>query len=617
MSHKLIWAASLLSVPLGALAFEAPIKDTDYTRQLCSGMYSSDSTYINVTFDQGSQGQLAMVIYEWGDYKYLGKVTSEEEEWLPQRTYVCTSDAVKQGFCSQSDVGRFILDLPENTAVSDTSFWSARVAFPGSSSASSNVATKDGEDLASSSGFWDNPEGNPTPPDSEYASPFRRDLSTRQALNPSPTGLFEYKEPIQYLVRKTGYYCVAIVPVTVLPSSKRQDDNPDPDSQTEAHPHYSGTVLFKNKFDGRLAATDYPKVNFYTTMLFVYLAFAGVWGWSCWKHRDELLPIQYYLSGLVGFLVIEMLANLTYYRYLNAHGKGTTSTVFLFVVAILDAGRNSLSFFLLLVVSLGLSVIREDLGSTMRKCQILAGFHFVFGVLYAVGIVELEFESTSALVLLLFVIPLAFTLSGFLMWTLYSLNATITQLKARKQHFKLRMFQRLQWILAFVVIVITIFFFVSSLTFSGRLAEDYAANSWKMRWWLLDGWLSLLYFISFAAVCYIWRPTPYNSRLLMSEELAQDEEDAEDYDLEAMESRTEQRHRDREDDEATLVGGRAGHSQLADDAVVFEIGDEDAHDLSDEEDDAAKRQRRRSSGHEDDDEHDERAGLMDGGKKDD
>ena len=71
--------------------------------------------------------------------------------------------------------------------------------------------------------------------------------------------------------------------------------------------------------------------------------------------------------------------HIAYYRYLNAHGKGTTSTVFLFVVAILDAGRNSLSFFLLLVVSLGLSVIREDLGSTMRKCQILAGFHFVFG----------------------------------------------------------------------------------------------------------------------------------------------------------------------------------------------------------------------------------------------
>ena len=50
-----------------------------------------------------------------------------------------------------------------------------------------------------------------------------------------------------------------------------------------------------------------------------------------------------------------------------------------FVVAILDAGRNALSFFMLLVVSLGLSVVRESLGRTMLRCQILAVAHFIFG----------------------------------------------------------------------------------------------------------------------------------------------------------------------------------------------------------------------------------------------
>ena len=34
---------------------------------------------------------------------------------------------------------------------------------------------------------------------------------------------------------------------------------------------------------------------------------------------------------------------------------------------------------MLLVVSLGLSVVRESLGRTMRKCQALAAAHFVFG----------------------------------------------------------------------------------------------------------------------------------------------------------------------------------------------------------------------------------------------
>lgn len=36
-----------------------------------------------VTFDSSSQGQLAMVIYEWKDMPYLGKVTSQTDEFMP------------------------------------------------------------------------------------------------------------------------------------------------------------------------------------------------------------------------------------------------------------------------------------------------------------------------------------------------------------------------------------------------------------------------------------------------------------------------------------------------------------------------------------------------------
>lgn len=151
----------------------------------------------------------------------------------------------------------------------------------------------------------------------------------------------------------------------------------------------------------------------------------------------------------------------------------------------------------------------------MLKCQLLAGAHFIFGgtrelscasshfqlnidaiVLYAVGIVELELESTSAFVLLIFVIPLAFTLSGFLIWILHSLNgvfyphleyyvvstnlrptATIVQLKARKQRYKLKMFTRLYRILLLTVVIIAVFFVISSLSFSDRLAEGRPALS--------------------------------------------------------------------------------------------------------------------------------------------
>jgi hypothetical protein len=89
--------------------------------------------------------------------------------------------------------------------------------------------------------------------------------------------------------------------------------------------------------------------------------------------------MQYYISGGIIFLVIEMVANFGYYRYINKHGGGTASLAFLFVVSILNAARNSLSFFLLLIVSMGLSVVKQSLGSVMTKVRVLTGLHFVFG----------------------------------------------------------------------------------------------------------------------------------------------------------------------------------------------------------------------------------------------
>ena len=108
--------------------------------------------------------------------------------------------------------------------------------------------------------------------------------------------------------------------------------------------------------------------------------------------------------------------------------------------------------------------------------------------------------------------------------------ATIAQLRARKQRYKLRMFQRLHLVLLFAVLVVIAFFVVSSMSFSGRLAEgswsmfllflylsssystDYLAKTWRLRWWLLDGWLALLYLVCFIAIALIWRPSANNRR---------------------------------------------------------------------------------------------------------
>ncbi|KAI5117076.1 hypothetical protein M0805_007953 [Coniferiporia weirii] len=95
----------------------------------------------------------------------------------------------------------------------------------------------------------------------------------------------------------------------------------------------------------------------------------------------------------------------------------------------------------------------------------------------------------------------------------------------------------------------------------------------------------------------------------MSDELAQEDEDAEDYDLEAIEARTQAREED--DDDTVIVNSCGEHAPIVgEDDVVFEIGDQDLSD--DEEPRSADRRHREDSRRVSDV---ERQGLVSGGSR--
>ncbi|WWC69036.1 uncharacterized protein I206_102972 [Kwoniella pini CBS 10737] len=621
-------------------AFRVPISDTDSLREVCSGMYGGKDAHIEVTFNPSSSGQVALIVYEWKDVPYLGVETPDNAatgEDQP-KTYICTTSAIRSGLCQSSQLGGFITSFPEGISQSDTSIYTTPLKFS-SSSFPSPSATQPEDDIDESDEFPSSTtstapheaietgtlgSGDETPEEAEAEAvaeeeaeelaeavadgwKLKRQVETGSDVlggiagslaagaqdgtdndsdetttpisggdaGSSTSGVQIYTGPITYQVPKTGYYCVGIVPVTLVNS---RSDSSLESRQSPTHAEYSGLVLFRNTFEGELPAVEYPKINFYMALSLVYFVLGCGWAYLCVQHLRELLPMQYYISGTIVFLVIEMLAQFAYYRYINKHGGGTTSIVFLFVIAILNAARNSLSFFLLLIVSMGLSVVTQSLGVVMTRVRILTALHFIFGVMYSVGTVEVELDSASLITVLLLIFPLALTLTAFLMWIIVSLNGTIMHLQARKQRYKLQMFQRLWRILIVSVIAVAAFFVVSSMSLSNRLDEDYAPNNWKYRWILLDGSLATIYLCAFAAIAWLWRPTRDNIQFSMSQELAQDEADAdaEDYEIDSLEAGRglgghrplNQDDRDDDDEHRGLVeGGRDGN-------VVFAMGED-------------------------------------------
>ncbi|OAV91518.1 hypothetical protein PTTG_03861 [Puccinia triticina 1-1 BBBD Race 1] len=529
----LLWSSISLSN-----AYQVLISDTDDLRQVCSGMWQkfakSRDPYIEIIFGPASSGQLALVVYEWQDAKWLGINPSNkqaENSWQEDRVYVCTLDAIAQSLCTKAELGEFIISpLPSDVKRESLNIWTQRIKL----------------------------EAKPNP-----------------ASSSSDTGTQMGSGPYRYNVTKTGYYCVGAVPLTVgLPSTSNT-----------TYSTYTGVVAFENVFKGNLPAGEYPKVAFYGFVAVIYVFVGILWGYNCHRHRTEILPVQHYISGSIVFLIVELTTVFGYYKYLNDFGNPSMTRALLVLVSILSAARNALSFFMLLIVSLGYSIVKDSLGSVMLRVRLLAIAHFIFGVVYAIGMAVFPFE-TAGLWIFFMVFPLAFTLTGFMMWIMAALAHTIQDLEARKQTFKTQMFVRLHRILIGAAIVIVIFFFVSSVSFSNRLQQDFAPDTWRTRWFLLDGWLSLLYMVCFVSIAYLWRPTERNRYLAMSDELAQDEEAADEY-----------------DDQATARDGALGEEddggkewvpqgdgrdavplqlrRVGEETVVFDIGedDDDGEDL--------------------------------------
>jgi len=193
------------------------------------------------------------------------------------------------------------------------------------------------------------------------------------------------------------------------------------------------------------------------------------------------------------------------------------------ITAILNAGRNSFSFFLLLIVCMGYGVVKHTLGKTMVYVRILALTHFAFGVIYGVASLSITPDSAGPLVLLV-IMPLAATLTAFYIWTLNSLGATMKDLLARRQTVKAMMYKKLWWCILGSIMVIFAFFFFNSFTCASRGDPDFVPDHWQTRWFILDGWLNLVYLFDIAFIAYLWRPTVNNRRFAMSDELAQDDD---------------------------------------------------------------------------------------------
>ena len=196
--------------------------------------------------------------------------------------------------------------------------------------------------------------------------------------------------------------------------------------------------------------------------------------------------------------------NIILYAVNCLHGLWRSQVMLSFVIR-LNTRCNHITLFT------SASFLRPTLGSTMNKCRALAGAHFVFGIIYSAGVLGLDSDAAGPLVLVV-ILPLALTMTAFYVWTLQSLTNTIQTLEIRKQTVKALMYRRLYRLLVFSVAILGVFFIVNTLNYVHHDDFEWPARYWHYKWFLLDGWLNILYLVVFLVIIILWRPTKNNKR---------------------------------------------------------------------------------------------------------
>lgn len=303
---------------------------------------------------------------------------------------------------------------------------------------------------------------------------------------------------VVYNVMQSGYYCVYVTGLDT-PASL-----------------YTMVLEWVNPY-GLLPALFYQTLPFFFTLSCVYMLIGLVWVLLCFREWKELLHIQHYISIVIGFLLVEMSFNYGFYQNINTVGPDNTSTVLLALVTILNAARNSIALFMLLIVALGYGVVKPTLGLAMDKCKYLAVAHFIAGVIYGSG--ALSSARKDPLWILLLVFPISLTMSIFYMTTLQGkdlvtkgLQDTMEYLKERRQPVKLLMYIRLQYMLATSAIMLFGIMILNSVNAARRHNVAWIDTQWKYRWFMLDGLLNLVFLLMFLGVLILWRPTSNNER---------------------------------------------------------------------------------------------------------
>ncbi|KAL3824511.1 hypothetical protein ACJIZ3_020540 [Penstemon smallii] len=278
-----------------------------------------------------------------------------------------------------------------------------------------------------------------------------------------------------------------------------------------------GKTVWKNP-NGYLPGRMAPLMNFYGYMSLAFVVLGIFWFSQYARFWREVLPLQNCITLVITLGMLEMA--FWYFDYAEFNETGVRPTGITVWAVTFGTVRRTVSWLIILIVSMGYGVVRPTLGGLTSKVLSLGGTFFVASevleLIENVGAVS----DLSGKARLFFVLPVAILDAFFIIWIFTSLSSTLNKLQARRMTVKLDVYRKFTNALA-VAVIVSVGWILYELYFK---SNDVYNEQWQNAW-IIPAFWQVLSFSLLCVICALWAPSQNSMRYAYSSEDAGEEFD--------------------------------------------------------------------------------------------
>uniref|UniRef100_A0A7S0XK24 GOST seven transmembrane domain-containing protein n=1 Tax=Pseudo-nitzschia delicatissima TaxID=44447 RepID=A0A7S0XK24_9STRA len=267
-----------------------------------------------------------------------------------------------------------------------------------------------------------------------------------------------------------------------------------------------GRTIWKSRH-GYLPGDLFGLMHFYAAVFLFYFALLLWYGVRMKMFEESNIPIQTWIFGTMCMGTLEIFFRAGDLFVWNE--DGSRFLIAYYIGIIVGVLKRGISRCLMVMVSLGWGVTRDELGPMTKKIHILGVLYIVISLVAEIldeimftGMKHLtkneEEELFDVVTILNFVIVLINLI--FYFWIIDSLSGTMEYLENMKQTRKLLRYLRLRMILMFSILfgVMWAVFGIVDTYDQGIVTEEAK--------WVIDASIEINYLFILVAVAYMWRP---------------------------------------------------------------------------------------------------------------